>query len=474
MSEIIEVVAALIVREDRIFAAQRGPGRTHAGLWEFPGGKIERGEAPRDALSREIQEELHVRSYSREFISTRETRDADRTIRVHLYRTIVESTAFECTEHARLAWLTLEEARALEWTQADAAFLEDIADVMASRRHAMLARPEALDDLPARAGGRHIFRALQRPWDAQRPHYSIGHKCRALVETQYDTSCLHIAESLQAPDGTTRIIYELQDGARVETIHMPRDVKTPRVTLCVSSQVGCAMNCAFCATATLGFRRNLTAAEIVQQVTVALDTYGPHETHQVNLVFMGMGEALMNVSHVTEAIEILSHPYGLNIPAVRMTLSTSGVLDGLDALKSLSCRPNLAVSINATTDEMRTRLMPITRKYGLGAIRAALESWPYRPHEKVLLEYVLLSGVNDSDEDARRLAAFALGLPHNINIIPYNATPRDAFCAPPAERVAAFIAILQEAGCFVTQRVARGVQVGGACGQLLSKRAGRI
>ena len=251
---------------------------------------------------------------------------------------------------------------------------------------------------------------------------------------------------------------------------MPRDVKSPRVTLCLSSQVGCAMNCAFCATATLGLKRNLTADEIVQQVILSLDNFGPHESHSVNLVFMGMGEALMNIDNVIKAIDILSHPKGLNIPVVRMTLSTSGVLSELPKLRSAQNRPNLAVSINATTDEVRSQIMPINRRFPLSEIHQALLDWPYRSHEKVLLEYVLMENVNDTDEDARRLAEFAKDLPHNINIIPYNETPRDNIHAPSAESVQRFIKILQDSGCLVTLRVARGVQVGGACGQLLARR----
>lgn len=467
----IEVVAALIIRDGLFFGAQRGASKSFAGYWEFPGGKVEPGESHQEALARELYEELKIKAYPVEFIETRETQRPDALIRVHLYRTLIESDAFTLTEHAQIRWFTPEEAQSLTWTEADTEFLCELPHYLSQQQSIYTATPEQLSLLPARAGGKHIFRAIQKPWSAvENPHHAIGAKCRHLLRTRYNTDAIRIADTIQAPDGTARIIYELSDGARIETVRMPRDVKSPRVTLCISSQVGCAMNCAFCATATLGLRRNLTASEIVQQVVLTLEHFGPHQTHAVNLVFMGMGEALMNTDHVLNAIDILTHPDGLNIPPVRITLSTSGILSQFPRLSAHPNRPNLAVSINATTDETRSRLMPINRQFNLKAIRAALETWPFRSHEKLLLEYVLIKDVNDSPDDAHRLSEFARGLPHNINIIPYNETPRDAFHAPSPDAVQAFIKWLQDDGCLVTLRVARGVQVGGACGQLLAKR----
>ena len=465
----IEVVAALIIRGGRFFAAQRGEGKSHPGAWEFPGGKIEPGETPQEALMRELAEELDMTAYPVAFVTTKETHDPDRIIRVHLYRVLLETEHFSLHEHQAADWFTPEQAQALPWTEADRAFLPSVIDAIRRTPSVYAALPEDFDALPTHTSGAHIFKGVQRAWTYKDGQFAFGHKARMLVETAFDTTPIHIADAREADDGTTRIIYALRDGARVETIHMPRDVKSPRVTLCLSSQVGCAMRCAFCATATLGLKRNLTAGEIVQEVLLALQVYGPHKTHAVNLVFMGMGEALMNYDNVMRAIAVLSHIEGLNIAPVRMTLSTSGVLDKLLKLRDEKIRPNIAVSINATTDDVRKKLMPVTERFGLMAIREALLAWPYRSHEKILLEYVLLRGINDSPEDAHRLAAFARGMPHNINIIPYNPTPHVAFDAPAPEQIQAFIKMMQDEGCFVTLREARGVRVGGACGQLIAR-----
>ena len=465
----IEVVAALIVRRGRFFAAQRGHEKSHAGQWEFPGGKIEQGETPEEALMRELSEELDLASHPVAFVTTKETHDPDRVIRVHLYRVLLEDDAYHLKEHQAAGWFTPKEADQLTWTEADRDFLPFVKAEVEQNRSVYAALPSDFDKLPTHTSGGHIFKGIQWAWTYSDEQFAFGHKARMLVETAFDTTPIRIAETRHADDGTTRIIYELSDGARVETIHMPRDVKSPRVTLCLSSQVGCAMKCAFCATATLGLKRNLTAGEIVQEVLWALRAFGPHKTHAVNLVFMGMGEALMNYDNVVRAIAVLSQMEGLNIAPVRMTLSTSGVLDKLERLRDEKIRPNIAISMNATTDEVRQKLMPITQRYGLEAIHDCLRRWPYRSHEKILLEYVLLRGLNDSEADAHRLAAFAKDLPHNINIIPYNPTPHLEFEAPSCEQIQKFIKIMQDEGCLVTLREARGVNVGGACGQLLAK-----
>lgn len=249
---------------------------------------------------------------------------------------------------------------------------------------------------------------------------------------------------------------------------MPRSVRNPRVTLCLSSQIGCAMGCTFCATGIMGIVRNLDAGEIVAQVLVLLSALGPREPHRVNLVFMGMGEPLHNVEQVERALKVLCHPAGLGLAVSRITVSTSGLVPGIQRLARAEPRPLLAVSINATTDEARAAIMPVNRKYPLSALKEALLAWPVRRKERITLEYVLLAGENDTEEDARRLAAFARGLPAHVNLIPMNEHEGSGFRRPEEARVSRFAEVLMEEGCLVLVRNSRGRDVAAACGQLVT------
>ena len=294
----------------------------------------------------------------------------------------------------------------------------------------------------------------------------LGKEARAFVGRHLDLSLPRVVSHSPSEDGATKLLLALADGATVETVHMPRAVKNPRVTLCISSQVGCAMGCRFCRTAEMGLVRNLTAAEMVGQVLAALRALGPDDAGRVSVVFMGMGEPLANVDAVLRAVAVLCEPSGLGLAASRITVSTAGLVPGIEALGRASLRPGLALSVNATTDEGRMRTMPLTKRHGLAELRAALLAFPARPHEKLMLEYVLLAGENDTDEDAHRLADFASGYRHMINVIPWNAFAGAPFRAPTEERVQAFAAVLHARGCLVTVRRSRGQDVAGACGQL--------
>lgn len=295
----------------------------------------------------------------------------------------------------------------------------------------------------------------------------MGKPALGLLQEQFDFSLPEVARVASSSDGSTKLVLAFADGNTVETVHMPRDVRTPRVTLCVSSQVGCAMGCTFCHTATMGLVRNLRADEIVAQVLVAIDMLGPKDLGLVTLVFMGMGEPLHNLPEVLRAVKVLADPRGLGIAPSRMTVSTSGLVPGIDKLAEADVRPCLAVSLNATTDEGRARTMPITKAWGLPTLRAALQRFPLRPHEKLTLEYVALAGENDTDEDADRLAEFARGLKHNVNVIPFNAYEGALFDEPPSERLAAFVLRLRQHGCLATIRYSRGRDAEAACGQLV-------
>jgi 23S rRNA (adenine2503-C2)-methyltransferase len=343
-------------------------------------------------------------------------------------------------------------------------------------------RASAWDKLPvdlegqAGANGAYLFGRVQRPWTWDGDSPSVGRAARALFrghDAPLELSLPRVVESRVSADGATKLVLELSDGARVEAVHMPRDVRTPRVTVCISSQVGCAMGCGFCATAEMGLVRNLTASEIVAQVMTVIRTLGPARGQALTLVFMGMGEPLHNVRAVSRAIAVMCHPAGLGVAPSRITVSTAGLVPGIDALARTEPRPLLAVSINATTDEARARTMPVTRAYGLADLRAALARWPLRPHEKVTLEYVLMADENDTCDDADRMAAFSAGLRHNVNVIPFNEYPGARFREPSEATLQRFVSRLQMRGCLVTVRRSRGRDVRAACGLLATESIAR-
>jgi 23S rRNA (adenine2503-C2)-methyltransferase len=296
---------------------------------------------------------------------------------------------------------------------------------------------------------------------------ALGKKAEAFTAEHLDLTLPRIAQQERSSDGSTKLAIELADGARVEVVHMPRAVKNPRVTVCLSSQVGCAMGCTFCRTGEMGLVRHLTAAEIVGQLLVVLRTLGPEDPRRVNIVFMGMGEPLHNLSAVLTAIRVMCDAPGLGISPTRITVSTSGLIAGIDALARATVRPCLALSVNATTDDARLRTMPITKAHGLAELRLALLRYPLRSHEKITIEYVLLPGENDTQEDVVRLAAFTRGYRHHVNVIPFNHYEGARFDAPSAATLMRFVRAAQDEGCLVTVRHSRGRDVSGACGQLV-------
>jgi 23S rRNA (adenine2503-C2)-methyltransferase len=343
----------------------------------------------------------------------------------------------------------------------------------ASRRAASQGPASAYAALPADLAAlgfrnpEHAFGQLQRPWAWQAGAPALGRSDRAL-SAQLSLAAPRLLTRNSAADGSTKLLFELGSGERpdrVEAVHMPR---AGRVTLCISSQVGCAMGCTFCATASMGFGRHLLAHEIVGQVLVAMHELGPRHPGDLTLVFMGMGEPLHNLSEVSRAIAVLCHPAGLGLSARRITVSTSGLVPEIAELGRLDPRPLLAISVNATTDEQRSALMPIGRRYPLAELRTALERFPVRPRERITVEYVLLAGVNDSPDDARRLADYCASFPHQINLIPFNEHRVAEFRAPTEAVVDEFArAVLGQRRTVLTVRRSRGRDVGAACGQLV-------
>ena len=264
-------------------------------------------------------------------------------------------------------------------------------------------------------------------------------------------------------DGTRRYLLRLEDNRTIEAVLMPEQ---NRNTICISSQVGCPVDCRFCLTALMGLERNLTAGEIVGQVLhIARDNKLDPSDQRMNIVMMGMGEPLLNLENVLKATRLLTHRNGVGISEKRITLSTSGIIPNIEELGQASIRPKLAISLNASTETQRRELMPITRKYHLAELMAACRAYPLRPWEKLSFEYVLLKNVNDSDQDARRVVRLVGNLNCKVNLIALNPGPGIPFEIPAEERVHSFQQIVRRAvPCFI--RKPRGLDIFAACGQL--------
>jgi 23S rRNA (adenine2503-C2)-methyltransferase len=292
-------------------------------------------------------------------------------------------------------------------------------------------------------------------------------KLRQRLASEHTVGLPDAERLYKSSDGTRRYLLRLEDGRTVETVWMPEPA---RDTLCISSQVGCPVDRKFCMTALMGLERNLTAGEIVGQVLFVARENGLLDERdtsgsRLNIVMMGMGEPLLNLENVLKATRILVDPRGVGLSEKRITLSTAGIVPKIAELGREHTRPKLAVSLNASTEEMRQELMPITRKYHLKDLLEACKAFPLRPWEKLTFEYVLLGGVNDSDADARRVVKLLAHLNCKVNLIALNPGPGIPYQTPDAERVHAFQAIVRRAmPCFI--RKPRGLDIFAACGQL--------
>jgi 23S rRNA (adenine2503-C2)-methyltransferase len=305
-----------------------------------------------------------------------------------------------------------------------------------------------------------------------------------LVGDGYSVGMPIVEKRFVSKDGTVRYLIALTDGQTVETVWMPEGdggeagdgtdagdsaQNGPRgwdrATICVSSQVGCAVDCQFCLTALLGVKRNLTAGEIVGQVLRVLteQNVSPPED-RVNLVFMGMGEPFLNYDNFIKAVRLLVEEVG--IAESRMTVSTAGIVPRIHDFGLESIRPKLAISLNASNDETRTRLMPINRKWSLDTLISAARDFPLRNRERITFEYVLLDGVNDDTTDAEEVVTLLHGLPSKVNLIALNPGPGIDFSTPTADRVSAFQNVLIKSGIPTFVRRPRGRDIFAACGQL--------
>jgi 23S rRNA (adenine2503-C2)-methyltransferase len=271
-----------------------------------------------------------------------------------------------------------------------------------------------------------------------------------------------VASKQVSSDGTTKYLLTLADGRRIEAVYIP---DTPAQTFCISTQVGCAMGCAFCLTGTMGLRRHLSEDEITGQVRVLA-----HDTglagRAFNIVVMGMGEPLHNYDATMAALGTLADEDGLGVHPRRVTLSTVGLVPAMERLAAEPIMPNLAVSLHATTNAQRDRLVPINRKYNLEALLEACRRFPLGKRRRITFEYVLLAGENDTAEDARRLATLLGGLKAKVNLLALNAAPEIPFARPDDDRVNRFARALAEGGLTVSVRRSRGRDIRAACGQL--------
>jgi 23S rRNA (adenine2503-C2)-methyltransferase len=287
---------------------------------------------------------------------------------------------------------------------------------------------------------------------------------------------LHLQQKQTSMDGTEKFLFKLEDGETIESVLIPNSRGKNSFTLCISSQVGCAMGCKFCMTGKLGLKRNLQAYEIIDQV-ISVKRYIQSKSgcpaHSItNIVFMGMGEPLNNIKEVIHALYIITDIMGFS--KRKVTVSTAGIIPGIYELAEKGPRVNLAISLNASSDEIRNKIMPVNKKYPLGRLLEACRKFPLLPNRHITFEYVLISGINDSREDAFRLSKLLRGIKSKINLIPYNPLPAttfrkslsNEFKSPPEKDILVFQKILKKAGITATLRKSKGVDISAACGQL--------
>ncbi len=294
---------------------------------------------------------------------------------------------------------------------------------------------------------------------------NLSRSCREHLQTFAEIGRLELIRGQVSEDGTRKYLFQLHDGHTVETVLIG---DKNRLTLCLSTQVGCRMGCSFCLTGQSGFERDLKAVEIVDQVLQVAEIIDPGGSSRgaiTNIVLMGMGEPLDNLEEVIKALEILKYDNGLQFSSRRITLSTCGLAPKIIELGQ-RIEVSLAISLNAADDTLRSRLMPINRRYNLAALMAACRSYPYTKHRRVTFEYILFAGLNDSLGDARRLVKLIGSLPTKINLIPFNEHPELPFKKPHQKQITDFLQYLQNHNLTVMTRRSKGPDISAACGQL--------
>lgn len=323
---------------------------------------------------------------------------------------------------------------------------------------------EALGPAQPAYRARQVYEALyQRRVRDLKSISTLPRTLRQKLQEEFTIGLPSVSSYFDSMDGTRRYLLELSDGRTVETVLMPEE---NRDTICISSQVGCPVDCQFCLTAQMGLERNLTAGEIVGQVLLVAAEHGlDPRSSQLNVVMMGMGEPLLNLDNVLKASRILLDSEGVGMSPRRITVSTSGIIPKMAEFAKEPNRPKLAISLNASHQEQREKLMPITRKWRLADLLDACKTYPLRPWEKLTFEYVLLKDVNDSDQDARRVVRLLDRINCKVNLIAWNPGPGIPYDRPDDQRVLAFQSIVRRSmPCFI--RKPRGLDIYAACGQL--------
>ena len=340
---------------------------------------------------------------------------------------------------------------------------------MISRSNLIGLQPSELEDLAVSLGasryrGRQLATWIYRKGIVDLDAMTdLSREFRARLAEAHEITLPEIERETPSQDGSRKLVFRLADDRRVSAVLMPDDGRT---TLCLSTQVGCGFGCAFCLTGTMGLDRNLTVAEIVGQLITANGLLGGDE-RVTHIVFMGMGEPLANYANLVAALRILTDAkLGLGYSPRRITVSTVGLVSGIDRLGREDLKVNLAISLHAASDEVRGRLMPVNRSWKLDALLAAVRRYPLAPRQRIFFEYVMLEDVNDSAEEAQRLARLLRGIRAKVNLIPFNDWHDSGFRRPPLARILAFQAILLAAGITTTVRWSKGEDIGAACGQL--------
>ncbi|MCL2877257.1 MAG: 23S rRNA (adenine(2503)-C(2))-methyltransferase RlmN [Acidobacteria bacterium] len=307
-----------------------------------------------------------------------------------------------------------------------------------------------------------VYRRLWRDWDQ---FTDLGKPLREKLRVRFSIEYPEISRIFVSRDGTRRYLFNVGPGQRIEAVFIPEE---SRDTLCISTQVGCAMGCLFCATGRLPMQRNLSAGEIAGQI-LALEADRGSQAKCLNIVIMGMGEPFNNYENVMSALRLTTCGEGMSISPRRITVSTSGIVPGIERLACEPVKPNLAISLNASTDDVRDRLMPVNRKWNIAALLDACRGFPLAERRRITFEYVLIGGVNDSIEDARRLVRLLGNLRHKINLIPLNADPALEFKPPAPGRAEAFAQTLADHYVTANVRRPRGEDIAAACGMLAAR-----